>query len=141
MFELTVEIPSDLIEPVYEHVHHGKCFSLLERGRLALLERIGFPNEELLAQGRALVITRVEAHYKREVKGACVIVTCESPTINGRSLVLRQRILNERGKTAVEAVIESVFMDMGTRRGMDIPGDFRDAFLRWASVDTAGSLK
>lgn len=129
MHSLTFDIPTDWIEPVYEHVHHGQYFRIFEQGRLSLLRAIGFPNEELLAQGKALVITRVEACYKREVKGGQVTVTCEEPSLAGRTLVVRQKILNERGKVAVEAVVESMFMDMTTRRGMDVPKDFTEAFL------------
>jgi acyl-CoA thioesterase FadM len=37
--------------------------------------------------------------------------------------------VNERGKVAVEARIESVFMDMNTRRGIVPPEGFVEAFL------------
>jgi len=129
MFSITLDIDDSWVEPVYEHVHHGRCLSLLERARVALLEHIGFPNDTLIAQGKVLVITRVEAEYKREVKRGSVQATCDAVSLQGRTLVIQQRIINERGKVAVEARVESMFMDFTTRRGMNPPEDFLRAFL------------
>jgi YbgC/YbaW family acyl-CoA thioester hydrolase len=132
MFSISVDLTDEWITPPYDHVHHGRCFFLFEEARVQLLRHIGFPNDELLADGKALVITKVEAAYKREVKKGAVTVTCETPAIDGKTLVVHQKILNERGKIAVEARIESVFMDMNTRRGMAPPEEFKAAFLAWA---------
>ena len=132
MFSITVEIDDTWLEPVYEHVHHGRCLSLFERARCALLEHIGFPNDQLLAEGKALVITKVEATYKREVKRGTATVTCHRAEVRDKTLVIYQTLLNERGKPAVELVIESVFMDVKSRRGMEPPPDFLRAFSAWA---------
>ena len=48
-------------------------------------------------------------------------------------LIIYQTLLNERGKPAVELVIESVFMDTETRRAMELPADFLQAFNSWAA--------
>ncbi len=128
MVSLTIEVSAELIEPVYEHVHHGRAFFLLEQARLALLESIGMPNQALIRRGQMLVITKVEAAYKREVKGESVTVTCDKAQLKGRGLVIHQRILNHKGKLAVEAVIESVFMDTNTKRGILPPDDFLKAY-------------
>lgn len=129
MFSITIELDDEWVTAVYEHVHHGRCFYLLEQARVAYMERIGFPNDMLLARGQAAVITVVSAQYKREVKKGRVTVTCEDLSVNGKTLIIGQKILNERGKVAVEARIESVFMDMNTRRGMAPPEGFIEAFL------------
>jgi acyl-CoA thioesterase FadM len=96
------------------------------------LKAMGFPNDELLAAGKALVIAKAEASYLREVKKGMVTVTCEEMAIEGRILFVHQKILNSRGKIAVDARIESIFMDMNTRRAMDVPADFKAAFLSGA---------
>jgi YbgC/YbaW family acyl-CoA thioester hydrolase len=129
MVSITVDIDDTWVEPVYEHVHHGRCLSLFEQARNALLAHIGFPNEDLVSQGKVPVITKVEATYKREVKRGVATITCDRVELDGRTLVIHQRLLNERGKVAVEARIESVFMDNETRRGMNPPEDFLKAFL------------
>jgi YbgC/YbaW family acyl-CoA thioester hydrolase len=128
LFSLDLTLDPDWIVPAYHHVHHGRALFLLELGRLALLESIGMPNEALMQRGQALVITKVAASYKREVKGESVTVTCDRAGLDGRALVVHQRILNEKGKEAVEAVIESVFMDTDTRRGIAPPDDFLRAY-------------
>lgn len=132
MFSINVEIDDTWVEPVYDHVHHGRCLSLFERARCGLLEHIGFPNEQLLAEGKVLVITKVQASYKREVKRGTVRVTCDRAELNKKAIIIHQTLFNERGKPAVELVIESVFMDMNSRRGMEPPPDFAEAFEAWA---------
>ncbi len=132
MFSITVDIDDAWVEPVYEHVHHGRCLSLFERARCALLAHIGFPNEDLLAEGKVLVITHVDATYKREVKRGAATVTCTRGEVRDRTLIIHQTLANERGKPAVELVIESVFMDAKSRRGMEPPPEFLKAFLAWA---------
>jgi YbgC/YbaW family acyl-CoA thioester hydrolase len=129
MFSIKIELDDDWVAPVYDHVHHGRCFYLLEQARTAYMDRIGFPNDVLVARGQAAVITSVSAQYKREVKRGVITVTCENLSVDGKTLVIGQKILNERGKVAVEARIESVFMDMNTRRGMAPPEGFIEAFL------------
>jgi len=133
MLSISVDIDDNWITPVYEHVHHGRCFSLFEEARLELLRVIGFPNDQLLDEGKVLVITRVAAEYKREVKRGLVQVTCDRVELRDRVLVIHQRILNQMGKVAVEATVESMFMNMSTRRGMSPPDDFLRAFLRFNS--------
>lgn len=129
MFSIEIELDDKWVAPVYDHVHHGHCFFLLEQARVAYMDRIGFPNDLLLSRGQAAVITAVAAQYKREVKRGRVSVTCEDLRVDGKTLVIGQKILNERGKVAVEATIESVFMDMTTRRGIMPPEGFIEAFL------------
>ena len=137
MFSIEVELNDEWVAPIYDHVHHGRCFYLLEQARVAYMAHIGFPNDVLLAQGQAAVITAVAAQYKREVKRGRVTVTCEDLEVDGKTLIIGQKILNERGKVAVEARIESVFMDMDTRRGMLPPEGFVEAFLATGAAKKA----
>ena len=132
MFSITVDLDDAWLEPVYDHVHHGRSLSLFERARCGLLEHIGFPNEQLLAEGKVLVITKVQAEYKREVKRGTVRVTCDRAEVRDRALVIHQTLFNEKGKPAIELVIESVFIDMKSRRGIAPPPDFIEAFEAWA---------
>jgi len=135
MFSITVELGDGWIEPVYEHVHHGRCFSLLEQARLALLESVGVPNDRLLKEGKVLVIAKVEASYLREVKRGAVTVTCDRIETDERTIRIHQRILNQRGKTAVEGVVHSVCMDILSRRGVALPEELRFALSK--STDAA----
>ena len=130
MSSITVELGDGWIDPVYEHVHHGRCFSLLEQARVGLLESVGVPNDRLLQEGKVLVIAKVEASYLREVKRGTVTVTCDRVEIDDKTIRIHQRILNQRGKTAVEGVVHSVCMDIATRRGIALPEELRLALSR-----------
>ena len=133
-FYIEVELNDEWIAPVYDHVHHGRALSLLEQARGAILDRIGFPNDELMRQGKVIVVTRVDVAYRRELKRGRVQVTCEDAAVEGRTMRMRQRIINERGKSAVEGVVELMFMDHETKRGMNPPEDFLAALLSAARL-------
>lgn len=127
MFVMRVEIDDTWIAPVYDHVHHGRILSLFERAREGLVAEAGFPNEVALARGHVIVVTNVVVAYKREVRRGLVDVTCDSVEVDGRTFRLGQRIINERQKVAVDAVISLMFMDGTERRGMLPPDDFVQA--------------
>jgi YbgC/YbaW family acyl-CoA thioester hydrolase len=131
MFSIQVEVPPELIAPVYDHVHHGQAFTFFEAARVALMEHLGVPYQGYLDQGLGLVIGSVQASYKRELKGGSVTVTCDRLELRGRSIIINQRILNSKGKVAVEAVVESIFMDIQARRGVSPPQDFLEAVKRF----------
>ena len=130
-FSIQIDIPDELLEARYDHVNHARAFTLLEQGRLELLKAIGHPNDSLLDKGLGLVITKVEARYLREIKRGRVTVTCAPGETDGRRLILKQQILNEKGKVCVDAVIESMFMSMELKKGIDLPEPFATAFRGW----------
>jgi YbgC/YbaW family acyl-CoA thioester hydrolase len=134
-FQIALEIDDSWIEPVYEHVHHGRSLSLLEQGRIELLKSIGTPNDALLARGLALVIVRIEVAYKREIVKGPVTVSCIAGALRERSIVLTQQVRNSRGKVAIDATVESMFMSSETRRGLEIPDEFRARFESWVAGD------
>lgn len=127
MFSIKITVDDEWISPVYAHVHHGRCLSFLEQAREGFVAAIGFPNDELLRQGKVLVVTRVDLSYKREVKIGEITATCDRVQYEGRTIRIYQRIVNSRGKTAVEGTVELMFMDGATRRGMPAPDDFLKA--------------
>jgi YbgC/YbaW family acyl-CoA thioester hydrolase len=133
-FETPIEITPDWIEPAYGHVHHGRALSLLEKARVGLLASIGCPNDEMLQRGLALVITEVRVRYKRELKLGMVKVTCEDGKLEGREVVLQQRVINERGKVVMEAEVRSALMHTETRRGIPFPAFFIEKFTQWSQT-------
>lgn len=130
MFVMCFEIDDSWIAPVYDHVHHGKILSLFERAREGLVAEAGFPNDELLAQGKIIVVTHVTVAYKREVRRGLAQVTCDNFEADGRTFRLGQRIINDRQKVAVEGEISLMFMDGAARRGIFPPADFMQAIAR-----------
>jgi YbgC/YbaW family acyl-CoA thioester hydrolase len=128
MFEVDYNVSAEEIVEGYDHVHHAMTVRLLEFARLRFLEAIGFPIEALMKRGEFLVISRIEVDYKREIFEGPIWITCESPRIEGRKIVLNQTIFNQKGKAAIDAIVYSIFMSGETRRGMDVPADFAQAF-------------
>lgn len=130
-FQIPFNITDEWIESRYNHVHHGRVLSILEHARIELLKSIGMPNEMLLDRGDALVITRIEVQYKREVRVGAVTVTCEEPAIENREIVLKQRLLNDKGKELLVAKVHSMFLSTTLKKGIQVPDDFKLAFNSW----------
>ena len=129
MFSIELLVGEDLVHHSYDHVHHARILDLLEQARGALLASIGFPNEQLMAQGKVIVVTRIDVSYRREVKAGPITVTCEDPHYTNRTISVTQRILNNAGKLAVEGHVDMMFMDMVARRGREAPEDFLAALV------------
>lgn len=122
-------VTAEDVEPVYNHVNHAQALRLMELARLAYLEAIGIPNEALIARGLFIVIAEISVVYKRELFAGPIVVTCESPRIEGKSMLLHQRIVNERGKVCVEASYDLRFLSGETKRSVLPPSDFAPRFL------------
>lgn len=133
MFCIEIETPAEWVEPVYDHVHHSRCFYLFERAREGLLDKLGLPYKDYLKRGLGAVVGSVQATYKRELKGGLLTVTCDSVELVGRSVFFNQRVLNPRGKAAIEARIELIFMDFAARRGVSPPTDLVAALTEWST--------
>ncbi len=131
IFHHPLEIDIGLVDRVYKHVHHADILKLLETARLEMLKAIGKPSEYYLNQGLFLVIAKIEVEYLREVKGGRLAVICEDIEIKGKSILIGQKLLNERGKIAVRAKVESVFLSGSLQRAIVPPGDFLEALAGW----------
>ena len=123
MFTINYQVSQAEVDPVYNHVDHSRIFKIFERARLALLEAVGFPSDKLIAEGIFPVITRIEASYRREVLLEELIVSCDSIQLTEKTLVIPQSIFNARGKLAVAAVAESMFVCGESKRAIRIPDD------------------
>ena len=88
---------------------------------MELLERIGHSSASLIEQDLYPVVTRIEVEYRREIKGGPITVSCESGEVSGKRMYIKQRILNERGKPAVEAFIECAFLQGASKRAVPVP--------------------
>lgn len=131
IFQTERTIASPDIEPRYKHVHHAKALHFLEECRVAYLDKIGCPLESYLSQQLFLVITRIDAQYKREIRSGPITITCENPAIEGKRVSLTQRILNDKGKECMVAKVEFAFLSGATGRSIIPPHDFMQRFLNF----------
>ena len=131
VFELNYEVGDSELEKVYKHVNHADALMFLEKARLALLEHIGCSSPSLIAEGILPVITHIDVNYKREIFKGPQILTCEDGLLEGKSMVLTQRVLNERRKEAVVARVWSMFIGAEIRRAVPIPDRLVSAFSKF----------
>jgi thioesterase III len=125
MFSIEIDIGDQQLQSAYRHVHHADALRFLERARLAYLEHLGTPNGAFIERGLLTVVSRLNVQYKREIRGGPARVTCENGRFVGKTLILEQKIYNERGKLAIEAILELMFMSAATRRAVAPPDEFR----------------
>jgi YbgC/YbaW family acyl-CoA thioester hydrolase len=130
MFEYKMIVEERHVQPVYDHVHHADALFFLEQARLAFLESMGFPREGFMEAGLFWVIAGIQVEYKREVKLGEIVVTCDEARIERKSLKIKQRILNARGKVAVEAEVTSMLLSKHTGRSAEIPQEFVQVVLQ-----------
>jgi len=129
MFELKVTVSEGDCEPHYNHVNHAHALTFLEKARLSFLEDMGFPNKGFMEKGLFFVIFAIEVRYKREILEGEIVVTCDEGWIEDRSVFVRQRIINDKGKVCLEATVESKFMSGESKRSVPPPADFAAAFI------------
>ncbi len=133
MFEITLKVGEQDLSPAYNHVHHAHVLLLLEKARLAFLTELGFPTEEYQKRGLFWVIASISVDYKREIRAGEIRVTCENNLVQDKTLILDQRIYNEKGKLAVEGTAHSMLLSQATQRSAAIPAEFREAVSRYES--------
>ena len=127
-FTFEAEISEQGLLAPYFHVHHADIIRLLEQGRLELLKAIGKPLEEFLDQGIFWVISSIQIDYKREVKAGRIKIFCDAVELNGKLLVVKQSIFNDRDKLAVQATVTLALFSSAHKRSIGIPADVLTAF-------------
>ena len=110
MFEIECVISSEDVIPPYNHVHHAKILEYLEQARVEYLDHIGFPLDDYLKRGIFIVLINLNVEYKREVLQGAFKVTCQDAKLEKKSLIVTQRVINPKGKLAVEAEVTLKFV-------------------------------
>ena len=110
-------------------MHHAKIIELLEQARLELLKAAGFPQEALFERDLWIVISRINIEYLREIKDEEYTITCEEFNLRRRVIVIKQRMINEKGKDAVEAVVECMCYRSELGRAVTPPEDLANALI------------
>ena len=102
------------------HVNHTVVLTYLEEGRDAWLERHGIRRDEY-------VVGRCTVTFNREIDPAvrAVTVHCAVGELGRSSLTTHERIVDEAGKTVVEAQFELVLWDRDQRGSRPITDEER----------------
>lgn len=121
MYQYFYIIGEEDLQPFYNHLNHAKVLTFLERARAQFLEDIECPLQTLISEGIFSVVASIEVKYKRELFAGEILVTCENIKVSGKSLFVKQRIYNSKGKLAIEAVVEIMFLRAATKRAGNVP--------------------
>ena len=136
MFSVQYEITEADIDNEYRHFHHTGSIKMFERARCDYLDFLGYPLQSLIDGGYLLVVAAISVRYLRELKVGPITVTCENPRVSVNIMSIDQKILNARGKIAVQATVEMACMSSKSRRTTPAPAAFIQKFIEY---QTAGS--
>ena len=128
MFIIEKTIGPELIAPRYEHLHHADALRLLEEARCSYLTHIGYPLELLMDDGLFLVVTALNVRYLREIQLGNYSVTCEGQRVDGKRMIVDQRILNAKGKDCITATVECMALSAPLKRSVAVPEGLARAF-------------
>ncbi len=77
----------------YEHVNHSVYIQYFEAARVEWLTEVGFPLEQLQAEGIQIVVTELNTRYLGSAgPGAVLTVTSELAELRRASMSFRQRL-------------------------------------------------
>lgn len=125
LFSHQLVVPKEDTANFADHVHHAKIIEYLERARLAHLGSLGLSYQSFVDRGLVLVISKIEIEYKREVRAEELRISVENVKIEGKILRLEQTVTNSRGKEAVRAKIDQVFVSIQSKRAIEVPEDIK----------------
>ena len=107
-------------------VGNGNWMIFLERARIEMLEKIGFPFTEMKKRQIGGVVAEAAVTFKRpaEFNDALIIeITPHTPFEKGAGL--KYRITNQRGHECLLADLRMVFVD-ATGRPTDMPAEIKE---------------
>lgn len=137
MYQYIYVVGEEDLQPLYRHVNHARALSYLEWARTEFLKDINCPQEKLIAKGIFSVVVSVNIRYKRELFAGEIKVSCEDMEIRGKSLFVRQKIYNSKGKEAVSALVELMFLMSHNKRAGQVPAEISKAVQGIAYVEKA----
>jgi len=130
-FEMNYEIPAEMLESQYQHLHHADVMRLLEKVRVQFLAELGLPQEELLRQDCFLVLQGCEVRFLREIKSESLRCTVELISLEGNTgFRLKQEMLKAPKRLAVQAFFELTAMSGVRRRRRELPEELQRLLLQ-----------
>ncbi len=117
-----IEVRFSELDP-YRHVNHAVYFTYFEVGRTDSLASCGVPFEAMVERGIQLVVTRLEAQFKRPAEvGQQLVVETEISKMRRASSTWHQRIIRteDGGSGDDELVTAEVTVAVTDRSGRPI---------------------
>ena len=93
-------------------VHHANYIRWMEEARIDFMDRLGFPYAGMEKSGVVSPVKKVSCEYKSPCTfGETIGITVSVGSFNGVVMVIRYRMVNEKGVTVCEAESEHVFLN------------------------------
>ncbi len=122
----------------FGHVNNATYLELYEQARWDLITERGFGIQTIRETGTGPVILEVDLKFRRELKNReRVRIVTELVSRSTKIGKLLQRMINERGEVASEALFTVGLMDQSTRRLIPLSG----AFLRAMGAGEEAALE
>jgi acyl-CoA thioester hydrolase len=126
------------------HMRHTAYFDHAADARTIFLTQNGYPAERFFSRAIMPVLMREEGKFYREVVlGETItyhiILAGMSP--EGSRWKVHHNVLKETGKLAAEIIVEGLWMDLNTRKGILPPADLMGMFNHLARSQNFETLK
>jgi YbgC/YbaW family acyl-CoA thioester hydrolase len=121
MFEYQITVRGYELDS-YGHVNHAVYLNYLEQARWEIIREAGLL-EQLVREGKKLVVIKVDVRYISEIKLFDKIIIQTKVKKEAPYLVFYQKLFNQNGSTRVaRAVIKAILLDE-QKKPLDIPDD------------------
>lgn len=112
------------------HVNNAKYLEYLEWGREEWYENAGLHYDVFKQMGVQTVTVNININYSRECKqGDKLTIQTRPEKLGHTSYVLKQEIYNQKNMLCADALVTSVALDMGNRKGREVPPELRRLFM------------
>jgi YbgC/YbaW family acyl-CoA thioester hydrolase len=121
MFEYQITVRGYELDS-YGHVNHAVYLNYLEQARWEIIREAGLL-DQLIREGKKLVVIKVDIRYISEIKLFDKIVIHTKVKKEAPYLVFYQKLFNQNGNTRVaRAVIKAILLDE-QKKPLDIPDE------------------
>jgi thioesterase-3 len=125
--ELFIEVLPEHTDEI-GHLNHVQALEFLQRGRIDLYAGCGLRTRKGVERFGTVVVN-LNVNFRKECfLGEALRVVTRTLALGRKSFKVVQEIRRPEGTVAVEGIVTSVVMDMGTRATIGIPEWFAEKF-------------
>lgn len=103
-------------------VHHSNYIRYFETARDEFLIEIGYPVEEVDADGVMFALVSLDCHYRHPMRmGDTVRATCDVDTLPTAKFIIRQAVYNQDNVLCAEGTVTLAFLSKSSGRPCRCP--------------------
>jgi len=113
---------------LYGHVNNTQYLQILEAARWDWTEQFGGSRELVKELGVGPIVIEIQIQFRRELKVGDEIFIKSQREFPRKVYLLEQEIFNAKNELVCKAKFKMGFMNLETRRLVDLPPKWRDVF-------------